>query len=446
MFSDKLSLTPRTKALIMILDGLILVGVACLVYWFRFQRPEWALVFDPILWILNFFWLSALYVFGLYDLDRDSDYAIFAVRIIVSVLIVLGAGSLMIYLSGQDRAGLLGRGVLVGSLLVNGFVSLVLRWFLWRAFYHLQSGLEVLVLTSQGEIERIQNEFKKNHFIGRLSCLTENQWGEISEHLKQKRSLVVIGTRERSFEEKMGAELLKLRFSGNTVWDLSSFYETLWRKIPVFHLSTQWFFTKDGFSLIGSPLRLRVKRLSDVFLASLLLILTSPLMILTALMVRLDSRGPVLYKQVRTGKDGENFVIMKFRSMRIDAEASGAVWAQKNDSRVTKVGRFIRLTRLDELPQLFNVLRGDMSFIGPRPERPEFNQDLERQIPYYQLRHSVRPGITGWAQVMYPYGASVDDAREKLQFDLYYIKKFSFVLDLQIVLKTISVVLLGQGR
>ena len=171
-----------------------------------------------------------------------------------------------------------------------------------------------------------------------------------------------------------------------------------------------------------------------------------PLMVLVALAIRLESEGPVLFRQIRTGRNNREFRILKFRSMRTDAEADGARWAQREDPRATKVGRFIRLTRLDELPQLINVLRGEMSFIGPRPERPEFVRELEKSIPFYDFRHVVRPGITGWAQVLYPYGSSVNDSREKLQYDLYYIKNYSLALDLVIIFKTARVVLSGSGR
>ena len=169
-------------------------------------------------------------------------------------------------------------------------------------------------------------------------------------------------------------------------------------------------------------------------------------MALVSLFIKLESRGPVIYRQVRTGLGGQEFEMLKFRSMSDDAERNGPQWAQKSDPRVTRVGRAIRLLRIDELPQLFNVLKGEMSFIGPRPERPVFNETLEKEIPLYNLRHLVRPGITGWAQVMRPYGASVEDAREKLQYDLYYIKNYSVLLDIGIVFKTLRVVLLGKGR
>jgi lipopolysaccharide/colanic/teichoic acid biosynthesis glycosyltransferase len=169
-------------------------------------------------------------------------------------------------------------------------------------------------------------------------------------------------------------------------------------------------------------------------------------MLIVMLLIKLESRGGAVYTQQRVGEGGRVFTIYKLRSMRSDSEARGAQWAKSHDARVTRIGRFIRATRIDELPQLFNVLRGDMSFIGPRPERPEFTGELEQKIPYYSLRHLLRPGITGWAQVMYPYGATVEDACEKLQFELYYIKNYSLILDAAIILRTIRVVVTGSGR
>jgi exopolysaccharide biosynthesis polyprenyl glycosylphosphotransferase len=183
----------------------------------------------------------------------------------------------------------------------------------------------------------------------------------------------------------------------------------------------------------------------DKLLAVVGLILASPVMVLTAVLIRLESKGPALYRQERVGLDEKPFILFKFRSMCADAECDGAVWAQKEDTRVTRVGRIIRKTRIDELPQLWNVLKGDMSFVGPRPERTEFVEFLKKDVPYYMLRHSVRPGITGWAQVNYPYGASRNDALEKLQYDLYYIKNDSFLLDIHIMLRTLRVMLFGIG-
>jgi len=188
------------------------------------------------------------------------------------------------------------------------------------------------------------------------------------------------------------------------------------------------------------------KRLFDIVLSLLLLLLLAPLLLATALAVRLDSAGPVLYRQQRVGRHGVPFTLLKFRSMRADAEKStGPVWAQTNDPRITRVGRFIRKTRLDELPQLLNVLGGSMSMVGPRPERPHFVADLAQQIPYYNQRHIVKPGLTGWAQINYPYGNTVEDALQKLQYDLFYIKYRSLPFDLSIVINTIKTVVLRRG-
>ena len=207
----------------------------------------------------------------------------------------------------------------------------------------------------------------------------------------------------------------------------------------------------DERALRSSPLtryretHARSKRLVDIALALMLLVLTAPVLIGAALAIRLTDPGPIFYRQVRVGHDGKPFTLLKFRSMRVDAEAAGAVWARKADDRVTPVGRFLRRSRIDEIPQAFNVLGGAMSFVGPRPERPEFTGLLAEQVPHYDARHLVKPGLTGWAQVNYPYGASVEDAANKLAFDLYYVKHFSLVLDVFIVVKTLKVAFAGEG-
>ena len=187
------------------------------------------------------------------------------------------------------------------------------------------------------------------------------------------------------------------------------------------------------------------KRAVDMSASLLLVIFTAPVLLLTAALIKLESAGPVFYKQIRVGRNGQHFSIYKFRSMTVDAEKSGVQWAAGNDARVTRVGRFIRKTRIDEIPQAFNILKRDMSFVGPRPERPEFTEMLAAEIPHYNDRHLVKPGLTGWAQIRYPYGASVEDARQKLTYDLYYIKHFSFVLDLFIIIRTIKVAVKGIG-
>jgi exopolysaccharide biosynthesis polyprenyl glycosylphosphotransferase len=188
-----------------------------------------------------------------------------------------------------------------------------------------------------------------------------------------------------------------------------------------------------------------LKRLGDIAVSAVLLVLAMPLLVATAIAIPLESRGPAIYRQERVGRNGRPFVLYKFRSMRTDAESAGPQWAGEDDPRITRIGRFIRRTRIDEIPQVFNVLKGDMSFIGPRPERPHFVERLKKEIPFYNERHRVRPGITGWAQINYPYGASVEDAKEKLSYDLYYIKNYSLLLDIIVLFSTIEVVLWPKG-
>jgi len=240
-------------------------------------------------------------------------------------------------------------------------------------------------------------------------------------------------------------ELLAMKLNDGVRFDhLASVYEQYTGKIAVENLRPSWMIFSDGFRK-SAALEV-IKRWSDILLASIALILSAPFMAGSALALRFSSPGPILYSQQRVGKDGVPFTIYKFRSMRVDAEAlTGAVWSQENDPRVTPVGRFLRRTRLDELPQLWNVLKGDMSFVGPRPERPEFVAGLTRQVPFYGQRHVVRPGLTGWAQVRHRYGSSVDDAQEKLQYDLFYIKHLSMPFDIFIILETVKTVLVRSG-
>ena len=241
-------------------------------------------------------------------------------------------------------------------------------------------------------------------------------------------------------------ELMECRLSGVRISDVQQFIEREAGKIDVDLLRPSWMVFSDGF--VTGAWRAVTKRCFDIVASLILLIVAWPIMIMTALAIWVEGRfrDPVLYRQQRVGLEGRLFNVLKFRSMRTDAEKDGKeVWVRRNDSRVTRVGAFIRKSRLDELPQLFNVLKGDMSFVGPRPERPVFVGELTKHIPYYQERHRVKPGITGWAQLCYPYGASVADSKEKLQYDLYYLKNHSLLLDLIILLHTVEVVLIGEG-
>lgn len=251
-----------------------------------------------------------------------------------------------------------------------------------------------------------------------------------------------------ALDEKRGVmpyrELLNCKIRGINIIDGESFYERVTGKLLVEKLNPSWLIFSDGFR--KSKLSRASKRLVGLVLATLMLVILSPLMLLVALAIKIDSRGPVFFKQERVGEFGKIFTIYKFRSMVADAEKmTGPVWADENDPRITRVGRIIRKLRIDELPQLWNVFKGDMSFVGPRPERPYFVEQLKKKVPYYNERFSVKPGVTGWAQVMYPYGASEEDALEKLKYDLFYIKNMSLLMDLVVIFHTVKIVLLSRG-
>ncbi|MGH6610273.1 MAG: TIGR03013 family XrtA/PEP-CTERM system glycosyltransferase [Burkholderiaceae bacterium] len=255
---------------------------------------------------------------------------------------------------------------------------------------------------------------------------------------------VVIAVREQRGGVLPIRELLDCRTRGVPVRDLSAFYERVRGEVPIESLKASWLIYGDGFA--QDTVRTVIKRIFDVALAGALLLIALPVMLLTVVAIFLESGAPVFFLQERVGRGGRVFLCVKFRSMRVDAEHDGvARWASRNDSRITRVGRLIRKLRIDELPQLFNVLSGEMSLVGPRPERPSFVAGLKEQIRFYDVRHSIKPGITGWAQIRYPYGSTIEDAQRKLQYDLYYVKNHSLSLDVLILLETVRVVLLGEG-
>lgn len=264
---------------------------------------------------------------------------------------------------------------------------------------------------------------------------------DLARRLRTEEIVVAIRDRRGTLPIR---QLLQCKLYGIPVTDLSSFFERECQQLRLDSLNTSWLVFGDGFRQNWA--RIAIKRSLDLVASTALLLVTFPVMLLTALAIRLDSPGPVFYWQTRVGMGNRPFAVCKFRSMRQDAESNGvAQWATGNDDRVTRVGRFIRKVRIDELPQVINVFKGEMSFVGPRPERPVFVDQLSEQIPYFLARHSIRPGITGWAQVRYPYGASVHDAREKLQYDLYYLKNHTLFMDIVIIIETVGVVLFGRG-
>jgi exopolysaccharide biosynthesis polyprenyl glycosylphosphotransferase len=318
-----------------------------------------------------------------------------------------------------------------------------------------------LVLGAGDSTVKFVRDFLKLNPLGRLVVLAENlenitqlpkssingmgSLSDLPDWISLSWSGVLVAT-EVELSEAQLQYLMQMRLQGIPVNKLPDYYESSWYKLPSSLLQDTWFIFNVGFNLMSSGMSWKLKRLVDVMAALLLLVTLSPLMLLAALAIKLDSPGSIFYSQLRTGLNTQPFRVYKFRSMYKDAEKRGVQWASKRDPRITRVGYLLRLTRIDELPQLWNVLNGDMSLIGPRPERPEFDAKLRKVIPYYDVRYFVKPGITGWAQVLYPYGASIEDAYEKLAYDLYYIKNYSLWLDIAIFFKTIRVVLLGKGR
>lgn len=240
-----------------------------------------------------------------------------------------------------------------------------------------------------------------------------------------------------------GDALLECRLAGLNVFEAPRFMERVLRRLPVNALRASDLAFDDEMQVQSA--RSFFKRAFDIAVALGLLFFAWPVMLVISILIKLDSKGPIFYRQERTGLGGESFFLWKFRSMRTDAEKDGAVWAKQNDDRVTRIGKFIRKTRIDEIPQIFNVLAGEMSFVGPRPERPVFVNELKQKIPFYALRDAVKPGLTGWAQIRYPYGASVEDAKNKLEYDLYYIKNGSLFLDVACIFHTVRHVLVGRG-
>jgi sugar transferase (PEP-CTERM system associated) len=280
---------------------------------------------------------------------------------------------------------------------------------------------------------------------------TDDGAGRGLDHGALKRSVeelrvseIVVAVRERRGGVLPLRQLLDSKLQGIKVMDLQSFYEREQGILRIDSMRASWMIFGDGFG--HGITRDVIKRFFDVFVSMALIVATLPLLVIAMVAIVLESGWPILYSQERVGQGGRRFFIYKLRTMRQDAEADGTPrWAGVGDKRVTRIGAVLRKTRIDELPQLWNVLKGDMSFVGPRPERPFFVEQLTERIPFYDVRHSVKPGVTGWAQVRYPYGASIDDGMFKLQYDLYYVKNHSLFLDLMILVETLQVVLLGKG-
>ena len=303
-----------------------------------------------------------------------------------------------------------------------------------------------LLVSNSDEARMIRQELEDEHPAVQRNCRVSGS-SDVAESISDSSDVkpsIAVGTLEKS-DQDLIARLLGLRENGEEIIPLLSWCEQELQRIPPELIKAEWLVQAEGFGLRPGNLNWRVKRLCDVFGATALLIVTSPVLVFGGLLIWLEDRGPILYSQIRSGLYGKPMRIWKMRSMKVNAEAHGAQWASKRDPRITRVGRILRATRIDELPQLINVINGDLSLIGPRPERPEIEEDLEQQIPHYRVRHWIRPGLSGWAQVCYPYGASIEDSRMKLSYDLYYLRNSNLFLDFLITIKTIRLVTGAKG-
>lgn len=402
--------------------------------------------------------LAAFYLFDLYDFVVMHDRRELVLRLVQA----LGLAWVALALTFYAYPGLmLGRGIslialpLALGLMVSWRVSI--HWFLG----HPDFGERILIVGSGNLAVEVAREvlnrpdagYRIVGFVGtdsdllgkslinpRVIGLTE-QLGEIVKRENIDRIVVAMGERRGQLPTD---GLLRLSLAGQvSIEEGASFYERITGRVSLSMIRPSWLI----FSGRGRQARLAtISRNAVHWLIALLgFVLSLPIMIVTAMLIKLDSRGPIFYKQERVGKNGRTFVLTKFRSMKVDAEAAGPVWACKGDDRTTRVGRIIRKVRIDEIPQFWNILLGQMSFVGPRPERPHFVAQLAEEIPYYEQRHLIAPGLTGWAQIKYPYGASIEDARQKLQYDLFYIKNYSLILDAIIMFETIKIILFGRG-
>ncbi len=406
-----------------------------------------------VLWVVIL--VFSAYLFELYVPETNYEAKRLFRRVVKSLFVSFAAFAVVSFFIPQF---VFGSWALFRALFLFGICQIVWHSLVARFNYAPEFSQRILVVGTGKLAKKIGHLIiSRNHkynLVGYVECGSDGRVvsdGDIvgssalvcsiAEKKNANKIVVAVSDRRGKIPVK---ELLECKLSGIDVMDAPTFFEAMNGKLMIDHLTPSSLIFSSGFRV--NETRKFFKRILDIGCALGLFLVSLPLLPFIALLVKLDSPGPVLFRQSRVGEGGAPFIVLKFRTMRADAEkTSGAVWAKKNDPRCTRIGKFLRKSRLDELPQLWNVLRGEMSFVGPRPERPEFVNELASAIPYYAKRHAVKPGITGWAQVSYAYGASVEDTYEKLSYDLYYIKHISVLFDLIIVLRTVRVVLFGRG-
>lgn len=379
--------------------------------------------------IIYFIWIIIFYIAGLYDIEKFISAKELRNRVFKTML---SAGLLAIMLFYLIPSLKITPRI---NLVTDGLIIFIFIWA-WREILFSSA-----IKSSKIKIFFLGTDKEINEFVEFINNRPQLGYKTIND--MNASDILVVSEQAKQNPESVQS-LYELIRSGKTVIDFDKFYESVTGKIPVSLIDKTWFL--ENLLEINKQTFEKFKRVVDIILSIILFIPCIIVYPFVALAIKINSKGPVFYKQKRIGKNGKVFEILKFRSMIADAEKNGAEWAKENDKRITIIGNILRKTRIDELPQIWNVLRGDLSFVGPRPERPEFVQKLEKQIPHYSMRHLVRPGLSGWAQINFPYGASVEDAMGKMQYDLYYIKNRSFLLEISIMLKTIMTILSRSGR
>ena len=411
---------------------LSLLGTVFFGFWGQFN---WEILSGHLLpfSILYFFWLIIFYIFGLYDLGAIRIRVVLYPKILGAILCGLGLGMVFFYL--VPLFGITPKTNLLLNVLIFGILFLI-----WRKLFGLLfssrffNNIAILGKDSQ-KIEALTKEITARPYLGYRLTATFDDGKNLLTKIRDKKINALIVAEDFETDFDLLENLYQCLEARIIFWDWSQAYELFCEKIPTAFLQKKWFLEnlREGEKKLYD----KIKRGQDLILATAILVLTLPLWPLIALLIKLGDGGPIIYKQKRIGKDKKLFFLLKFRSMAIGAESeTGPVWAKKEDPRVTKVGKWLRRIHIDELPQMINVLRGDINLVGPRPERPEFVEQLEREIPHYHVRHLIKPGFTGWAQIKFRYGRSVMDSQEKFQYDLYYLKNRSLILDLGILLKT----------
>lgn len=387
--------------------------------------------------ILYFLWLVIFYIFGLYDLNIIRASFTFHSRLLSALGFGLVIGIILFYLF--PILGITPR----TNLLLNIFIfgTFMLGWR--RLFYHFFSSrflTNVGILGTNLEIETLGKEIIKRPYLGYKMVMGFNGQGDLLSQIQENKIDVLVVSQESKSDPKFLENLYRCLPARVNFMDWAKTYEMICDKIPLSFINQSWFL--ENLTEGGKKFYDFIKRAIDTTLALILLIATCPLWLMITLAIKLEDGGIILYKQKRIGKDRKSFILLKFRSMKTGAEKkTGPVWAKEDDPRATKIGRLIRRLHLDELPQMINVLKGDIALVGPRPERPEFVENLEKEIPHFHLRHLIQPGFTGWAQIKFRYGRSIMDSHEKFQYDLYYLKNRSILLDIGIILKTFQLFL-----